>query len=136
MNISLSRRQSLPETYVPGRIYFTEDGTYVAISDTEVQQSASVKPLRTFTDTSIQLVPNTYYRKTNQSSSLTITLAAESNTNIINEYFIEFTTAATGTTIALPSSIKWANGEIPVFESDTTYQISIINDLGICVKFK
>ena len=121
---------------MPGKVYFTEDGIYVAKSNTEIQQSASVKPVRTFTETSIQLIPNTYYRKINQSSSLTITLAPETNPNVINEYFIEFTTDTSGTTIALPNSIKWANGEKPTFEANTTYQISIVNNLGICVKFK
>ena len=97
--------------------------------------SVGRKPLTTTTATSIALSPNIYYRKTNQSSSLTITLAAETDSTILNEYLIEFTTASTGTTISLPSSIKWANGEKPTFDPNTTYQISIVNNLGVCIKF-
>ena len=94
-----------------------------------------VKPLVSTTDVTIELLPNMYYRKTNTSSSLTITLAAETDSTILNEYLIEFKTALTGTTISLPSSIKWVNGEKPTFDADSTYQISIVNNLGVCIKF-
>lgn len=93
------------------------------------------KNLITTTDTNISLLPNVYYRKTNQSSKITITLTDATNTNILNEYFIEFTTAVTGTTISFPSSIKWANGETPKFDPNYTYQVSIVNNLGVYIKF-
>lgn len=94
------------------------------------------KQLSTSTSSSMTLSPNIYYRNTNTSlSTLTITLGSVSNSNIINEYFVEFTTRSSGTTISLPSSIKWANGVTPTFESGKTYQISIINNLGTCIKF-
>jgi hypothetical protein len=83
------------------------------------------------------LSPNIYYRNTSTSlSTLTITLGSVSNSNIINEYFVEFTTSSSGTTVSLPSTIKWANGKAPTFEASTTYQISIVNNLGVVTKFK
>ena len=95
------------------------------------------KKLTTSTSSSMTLSPNIYYRNTNYSlSKLTITLVSGSNNNIINEYFVEFTTRSVGTTVSLPSSIKWANGEPPTFEANTTYQISIVNNLGVVTKFK
>lgn len=95
------------------------------------------KQLTTSTSSSMTLSPNIYYRNTSTSlSTLTITLGSVSNSNIINEYFVEFTTSSSGTTVSLPSTIKWANGETPTFEASTTYQISIVNNLGIVVKFK
>jgi hypothetical protein len=95
------------------------------------------KKLTTFTSSSITLSPNIYYRNTSTSlSTLTITLGSVSNSNIINEYFVEFTTRSSGTTVSLPSTIKWANGETPTFEANTTYQISIVNNLGVVTKFK
>ena len=94
------------------------------------------KQLSTSTSSSMTLSPNIYYRNTNTSlSSLTITLGSISNSNILNEYFVEFTTRSSGTTISLPSSIKWANGVAPTFESGKTYQISIVNNLGTYIKF-
>lgn len=95
------------------------------------------KKLQTSTSSSMTLSPNIYYRNTSTSlSTLTITLGSVSNSNIINEYFVEFTTRSAGTTVSLPSGIKWANGETPTFEASTTYQISIVNNLGVVQKFK
>lgn len=95
------------------------------------------KQLSTTTSSSMTLSPNIYYRNTSTSlSTLTITLSSASNSNIINEYFVEFTTRSAGTTVSLPSGIKWANGETPTFEASTTYQISIVNNLGTIQKFK
>jgi hypothetical protein len=95
------------------------------------------KQISTSTSSSMTLSPNIYYRNTSTSlSSLTITLGSVSNSNIINEYFVEFTTRSAGTTVSLPSTIKWANGETPIFEASTTYQISIVNNLGVVTKFK
>ena len=95
------------------------------------------KQLATSTSSSMTLYPNIYYRNTSTSlSTLTITLGSVSNSNIINEYFVEFTTRSSGTSVSLPSTIKWANGETPTFEASTTYQISIVNNLGTIQKFK
>ena len=95
------------------------------------------KQLIASTESSMTLSPNIYYRNTNADlSTLTITLGSVSNSNIINEYFVEFTTSSSGTTISLPSTIKWANGETPTFEASTTYQISIVNNLGVVITFK
>lgn len=89
------------------------------------------------TSSSVTLTPNIYYRNTSTSlSSFSFTLGSVSNSNIINEYFIEFTTRSAGTTVSLPSGIKWMNGVTPTFEANTTYQISIVNNLGTWVKFK
>ena len=95
------------------------------------------KQLTTSTSSTMTLSPNVYYRNTSTSlASLTITLGSVSNSNIMNEYFVEFTTRSAGTTVTLPSGIKWANGEAPTFEASTTYQISIVNNLGTYQKFK
>lgn len=118
--------------------------TSVKVDNVSKSQSSGVvdlgyvnKKLTTSTSSSMTLSPNIYYRNTSTSlSTLTITLGSVSNSNIINEYFVEFTTSSSGTTVSLPSTIKWANGETPTFEAGTTYQISIVNDLGVVTKFK
>lgn len=118
--------------------------TSVKVDNVSKSQSSGVvdlgyvnKKLTTSTSSSMTLSPNIYYRNTSTSlSTLTITLGSVSNSNIINEYFVEFTTRSAGTTVSLPSTIKWANGETPTFEASTTYQISIVNNLGVVTKFK
>ena len=95
------------------------------------------KQLSTSTSSSMTLSPNVYYRNTSTSlSSLTITFGSVSNSNIMNEYFVEFTTRSSGTTVSFPSSVKWADGVTPTWEAGCTYQVSIVNNLGTWVKFK
>ena len=123
---------------------YTGTVTGVKINGTTNNPSSGVvdlgyinKQLSTSTSSSMTLSPNIYYRNTSTTlSTLTITLGSVSNSNIINEYFVEFTTSSSGTTVSLPSTIKWANGEVPTFEASTTYQISIVNNLGVVTKFK
>ena len=79
------------------------------------------------------LTPNVLH-KWGTMTSLTISaLATPSDETIVNEYLIEFTSGSTATVLSLPSSIVWA--ETPDIEANATYQISIINNLGIIVKF-
>lgn len=86
--------------------------------------------------TDITLTPNVYYRHTSSNlTSLNITLEAEIDSEILNEYFIEFTTSNSGTTISLPSTVKWSNGVTPTFEENSVYQMSIVNNLGVVTKF-
>lgn len=66
-------------------------------------------------------------------SSLSITLAAPSNNTIMNEYMIQFTSGTTATTLTLPATIKWV--EEPSIDANATYQISIVNNLGVVAKF-
>ena len=95
------------------------------------------KKLITSSSSSMVLFPNFYYRNTSTSlSSLTIILGKADNSNIINEHFVEFTTSSSGTTVSLPSKVKWSNGETPTFEAGCTYQVSIVNNLGTIQKFK
>ena len=56
------------------------------------------KELITFDTSSITLSPNIYYRKINQSGTLDISLSSETS-GVLNEYLVEFTTSATGTTL-------------------------------------
>ena len=95
------------------------------------------KPLITLSSNKVHLLPNKYYRvNTTHYSSLTITLEPESKSDILNEYFIEFAIGSSNITISLPTNIKWVNGETPQFFTNTTYQISIVNNLGIVTSFK
>jgi hypothetical protein len=94
------------------------------------------KQLLTSTSSSMTLPPNVYYRnKSTSLSTLTITLGSITNIDIINEYFVEFTTRSSGTTVSFPSTIKWVNGTAPTFEAGCTYQVSIVNNLGTYIKF-
>ena len=118
----------------------TSGSNIKTVNGTSILGSGNIstyRPLQTSTSTSMTLTPNVYHRNTSTSlASLTITLGSVTDNTILNEYFVEFTTRSAGTTVNLPSGIKWFNDETPTFEASTTYQISIINNLGVIAKFK
>lgn len=66
-------------------------------------------------------------------ASLIITLATPTDNTIMNEYMIQFTSGTTATTLTLPATIKWI--EEPNIGANATYQISIVDNLGIIAKF-
>ena len=89
-------------------------------------------PISNVSGTSVSMKPNTYYRLTTGQSSLTITFQNPTYNDVANEYVIEFVCVGT---VSLPSTIVWANGKVPTFESGNTYVLSVVNNLGIVVKF-
>lgn len=66
-------------------------------------------------------------------SSLDIILATPTDNTIMNEYMIQFISGNPATTLILPATIKWV--EEPNIDTNATYQISIVNNLGIIAKF-
>lgn len=83
-------------------------------------------------DASFALTPNTYHIWGTM-SSLTLTLSTPADTTVYNEYMFEFTSGSTATTLSLPSTIKWVDA--PSIEANKTYQVSIVNNLGVIVGF-
>ena len=52
--------------------------------------------------------------------------------SVVNEYVFQFTYLEGPFPCSFPDTIKWANGE-PVLEDGKTYQISIVNNIGLIV---
>jgi hypothetical protein len=67
-------------------------------------------------------------------ASLNITLATPSDTSIVNEYMIQFTSGATATQLVLPDDIQWLSE--PTIKANMTYQVSIIDNLAVIGGFK
>ncbi len=65
--------------------------------------------------------------------SLDITLAEPTDGTIVNEYMVQFTSGATATTLTLSNTIKWM--ATPNIQPNKTYQLSIINNLGVIGEF-
>jgi hypothetical protein len=66
-------------------------------------------------------------------AELTITLATPTDTSIVNEYMVQFTSGATATTLVLPDTIQWLSE--PTINPNATYQLSIINNLAVIGEF-
>lgn len=85
-------------------------------------------------DITFALTPNTLHVWDNV-DSLTLTLGDEI-AGVANEYLFQFTSDATATTLTLPDTIKWANDEMPIIESNYVYQVSILKGFATFMKFK
>ncbi len=75
-----------------------------------------------------EIQSNKFY-KFGEVSSLNITLAAITDTSVLNEYMFEFISGSTATTLTLPNAIKWL--ETPSIEANKIYQCSIVNNIGV-----
>lgn len=58
---------------------------------------------------------------------------AEGEDSKVNEYLVQFTSGATATTLVLPDTIQWMAA--PNVQANKTYQLSIINNLGVIGEF-
>ena len=82
----------------------------------------------------ITLQPNVFYRNSQASlSAVKIKLASPTNQNIVNEYLFEWYQAGI-CSVSLPSSVVWANDDMPDFEEKYTYVLSIVDNIAICTK--
>lgn len=75
-----------------------------------------------------ELQPNTYY-KFGECVSLTVTLAAEIE-GVFNEYSFEFTSGSTATTLSIPESVKWDDGESPTIKQNKKYLVAITGGIA------
>ena len=80
------------------------------------------------TSSTQEIQPNRFY-KFGEVSSLNITLAAITDTSVLNEYMFEFASGSTATTLTLPNAIKWL--ETPSIEANKIYQCSIVDNVGV-----
>ncbi len=76
-----------------------------------------------------QKIQSNKFYKFGEVSSLNITLAAITDTSVLNEYMFEFISGSTATTLTLPNAIKWL--ETPSIEANKIYQCSIVNNIGV-----
>lgn len=88
------------------------------------------------------LQPNVYTTYSISSTgSITINLAAITDTTIYNEYILELKCASTPSSVAFnnadgtAATIVWANGVVPTFEAGMSYLISIANGFGVYSMF-
>jgi len=81
-------------------------------------------------ETVYTIKPNEFY-VWDEVASLDLSFEAEIS-GVANEYTFQFTSGATPTSLTLPDTIQWVNGA-PNIEANKTYQISIVNNIGLIV---
>lgn len=84
------------------------------------------------TEEAVEIQPNTL-NVWGEVASLDITLAEPTDNSVVNEYMVQFVSGVTATTLTLPNTIKWMAA--PNIQPNKTYQLSIINNLGVIGEF-
>ena len=80
-------------------------------------------------DTTFTLTPNTYH-VWDEVLSLDLSFGEEGE-GVVSEFVFQFTSGGTATTLSLPDTIQWV--EQPTIEANKTYQVSIVNNIGLIV---
>lgn len=88
---------------------------------------ATKEKVKQMTETTASITPNILH-VWGEVPELNITLA-DGEDDTVNEYMIQFTSGATATTLELPDNIQWMAA--PIIQANKTYQLSIVNNLGI-----
>ncbi len=97
-------------------------------------EQGSRTPIVSQTATTVEIDPNVLNRWSSSINALTVTFATPDDPDVVNEYMLEFTSNTTSFALSMPNGIKWANYP-PQIDELATYQISVINNLGVCVKY-
>ena len=134
--------KAVTEETVSGWGFTKNTGTYTMPADgipasdlsQEVQDALSNAgdiPIAEQTETTVEIATNVL-NVWGEVATLDITLG-EPKVGVINEYMFQFTSGATATTLVLPADIKWVSA--PNIQANKTYQVSIINNLGVIGEF-
>lgn len=103
---------------------------YLCIGGVRTETMATSMQMIQQTDTTLSINPNVL-NVWGVVSSLAISFNSGAS-GAVNEYMIQFTCPSNaGTTLVLPSSVKWMNGDELEPEAGWTYQVSIVNDLAV-----
>lgn len=86
------------------------------------------------TSVSQALDPDTVYMYTAGITSLAFTLVSSGQTSVVHVYTVVFYTGAS-CTMTPPSGLYWQNGELPTLDANMWYELSIANNLAICLPF-
>ena len=103
----------------------------VYLSNGKTVEDAIEQPIVQQTETTVEIAPNVL-NVWGEVAELDITLA-DADATKVNEYMFQFTSGATATTLTLPADIKWVSA--PNVQANKTYQVSIINNLGVIGDF-
>lgn len=84
-------------------------------------------------DTTFALTPNTMH-VWGVVKNLTLSLAPNTNPNILAEYCFQFISPSNKATMFSISGVKWANGEMPTIKAGKLYQGRIVNGVAVMLE--
>jgi len=81
-------------------------------------------------------LPNVFYNLGTLSGNTAFAFASATDNTIENEWMFQFTTPSTAPTITWPQAITaWLGGNAPTINASKTYQVSVVNGLGVIAEF-
>lgn len=83
-------------------------------------------------DGSASIYPGKYYKVIEDVNDIRFKLEPPTSSNVLNEYLVEFKCVGS---VTLPDTLLWPESGVPEFVPGNTYQLSIVNDLAVCVCF-
>lgn len=114
--------------------YYTRDEMDVLLggkASTEyVDNKAGRMKVESMTESTVTILPNVYY-KWGEVAELNITLGEGQEDGYTNEFCFEFVSGETATTLIMDENIRWVSE--PSIGVNTTYQVSILNGIGVIV---
>lgn len=82
------------------------------------------------------MLPNKFYSLGTISAATTLSLAGYTPDGFLKEYKFQFSVSGTPSITWDDKILKWLNGETPVLMDGYSYQVSVINGLGICEEYE
>ena len=84
-------------------------------------------------DGTASIYPGKYYKVIEDVEDIRFRLEPPTSSNdLLNEYLVEFKCVGS---VTLPDTLLWPESGVPNFVPGNTYQLSIVNDLAVCVCF-
>lgn len=119
IEVTISNLVTLDEKYIPNSV-----------------RSMPIK--KVYWDTGdFYMKPNIYYKNISpyMYESFYLFLEYPEDDSIVNEYIIEFTLGWDDLWFSLPAEVTWLNNDVPEFEPEYTYVISIVNNVAVYAKY-
>lgn len=117
---------------VSGTNIKTINGTSILGSgDIVIEGGSCAYPIEYHGAESIRTITPNVFHVFDDPASIDINFGDEQE-GVVNEYIFQITFSNGLAAFDIPDTIKWANGE-PSFDEGKTYQISIVNNIGLIV---
>lgn len=81
------------------------------------------------------MLPNVYYALGTLTGSVSLTMAAPTESGILNQYFFTFESGSTAPTITWSNLItSWFGGSAPTINASKHYEVSVVDGVGVCME--
>lgn len=91
----------------------------------EVLSAPIASSYAVYFDSNTPMLPNKIY-VANSGYTIVVIESITPPEGVCGEYSLHFYATSTSTTLALPSNVLWANGEVPIIEAGCYYELSIM----------